>query len=80
MKIKILMKSPDAVYESVREAVVQGLQKDAEYPAAAPALREIDDRVDDLFAGPLAKWINYREYVSIEIDTEDGTARVCEQS
>lgn len=77
MVIKILLKSPDAVYEAVREAAFADLKKDD--PDLAPSMGQVTARVDELFAGPLAKWIQYREYITVEIDTEKGTAIVCEQ-
>ncbi len=77
MKIKLLLKAPDAIYESVREAVC------AETPdlpeGSDDRHRAIEEVMGNLFAGPLAKWITYREYISVEIDTEADTARVCEQ-
>lgn len=79
MKIKILLKSPDAIYESVREAVIQDLRKDDEFPASEPSMDEIEDRIDEVFRGALSKWVVFREYITVEIDTETGTARVCEQ-
>jgi len=72
-----MLKSPDAIYEGVREAAVNSLRE--EDPDTEPRSSEIEERVDDLFRDPLAKWIHYREYIDIEIDTDDGTAVVCEQ-
>ena len=80
MKIKLLLKAPDAIYESVREAICAELNEEDDTPGGAEFNRAIEQRMNELFAGPLAKWITYREYVSIEIDTEAGTASVCEAS
>ena len=82
MKIKIILKSPDAVNDSVRSAVEDQYRnehnKHDEYLDDDEWV-EINERVNALFNGPLHKWIAYREYVTIEIDTDAGTARVCEQ-
>jgi hypothetical protein len=76
MKIKIQLKSPDAVLHAVSEAVQQGMPDDLE-PFEYRCI--LEERMDNLFEGPLKKWIGYREYVTIEIDTDTGTAKVLEQ-
>jgi hypothetical protein len=57
MKLKITLKDPDGVYESIKNAV---------------------DSTDFEFIEEQCKpWIKYGEYVTIEIDTDAGTATVC---
>lgn len=74
MIVNITMKSPDAVYECIREASREnrpdGLS-DAEWETVAEERRRaIQDK--------LSKWIEYNEYVFLEFDTEAMTAKVTE--
>jgi len=59
MKIRIDLKDPDGVYESISEYV----QKN---PKASHEDVE----------GELSPWIDYGEYLSVEIDTETGETKV----
>ena len=74
MKIKITMKSPDAVYESIKEAVkgsvatIEGLE-DFE-------LEEMEESRTKSVGEKLSKWIEYGEYITVEFDTETGEAIV----
>jgi len=78
LKIKINLKSPDAIHYCVEEAAKQKLAE-----SAGMNVTDMDEEVralvDELFEGPLKKWIVYREYVTIEIDTDTGMATVLEQ-
>jgi hypothetical protein len=74
MKIRIQFKDPDRVGDAIQESVlasVQGLtylpqdEKDA----------VIDRRYESAWAAT-EEFIEWQEYVTIEIDTEAGTARV----
>ena len=76
LKIKINLKSPDAIHDAVREAAIQGMRDDLEGQEFRDVLAE---RMDFLFDGPLHKWIVYKECMTIEIDTVAGTATVLEQ-
>lgn len=76
MKITVTLKDPDGFSESVDDAVKEEL-------AAIEGLGE-EDR-DELFESrqercwsTLKKWVEYQEYVTIEFDTEAGTATVKE--
>lgn len=72
MKIKITMKDPDGVYESIEESIrediarIEGLTE-ADREALIESRREALD---------LGEWVEYGEYVTVEIDTDEGTARV----
>lgn len=76
MKIKITLKDPDGVYESIKETAersigeVEGLS-DSEIEGLA-------EKRQESLSEKCRKWIQYGEYVRIEIDTDAGTARVCE--
>lgn len=75
MKIKITLKDPDGVYESIKEAAetsvsaVDGLSKKEREELAETRAEQIKE--------DCGKWVEWGEYVTIEIDTEAGTATVC---
>lgn len=75
MKIRIHLKDPDGVYDSINAAVVTSIRQLGLSEREASAL--IDARTEEV-TDALGKWIKYGEYVSIEFDTEAGTATVCE--
>jgi len=78
MKVVITMKDPDGVYDSVRDAVKDDLRgvtsQLLDEGEAGDLIESRVDKVHDI----LSKWIEYQEYVRIEIDTETGTAKVLE--
>ncbi len=75
MKLKITLKDPDGVYDSIRDAAkdsvraVEGLDDDER--------EELLGSRHDKIAEQCKPWIDCGEYVRIEIDTEAGTATVC---
>jgi hypothetical protein len=72
MKFVITMKNPDSFEDSIRraaeESVVQNITNRKEV---------IEEEYEELkkFA---SKWVEYDEYVRIEVDTDKGTATVLE--
>lgn len=71
MKIKIYLKDPDTLYDSINEAVdetVDGLPNDE-----SEALKEIKKEKYREIAN---EWFEYGEYVMLEMDTEEKTCRV----
>lgn len=74
MKFRITMKDPDGVWESIDEEArehaksISGLSK-SERDCV------MEDRRECLWS-EIEEWIQYREYVTIEIDTEKRTATV----
>jgi len=75
MKFKITMKDPDGVYNSITDAAVasiaaiEGLSEDERETLEEGRRDEINDA-----ASP---WVKYGEYLTVEIDTDAGTATVC---
>jgi hypothetical protein len=74
MKIKITMKDPDTMYDTVQEAVTQevkamGLPEDEE-----ESLIELRTEKE---IKKMGKWFEYEEYLAVEFDTEAMTATVC---
>jgi hypothetical protein len=75
MKFRITLKDPDGVHNSLDEESadsVQSMDLDEEEKEAIKAMRR--EKMSE-FAG---KWLEYGEYVTIEFDTEAGTATVVE--
>lgn len=73
MKYRIMLKDPDGVYESVKDEVSRSIPEglgDDEYKAV------LEERMEEAW-DKLRRWIWYQEYVTIEFDTDAGTARVC---
>ena len=74
MKLRITLKDPDGVYESIRDAAKKSANEIYGLSAS-----ERDSLVDSRIASierDCAKWITDGEYVTIEIDTDAGTATV----
>lgn len=76
MKIRVTFKTPDAVDNAVEEAV-EGVLAGADMD---------DDEADGAFevlrdgaTQAVAKWVRYGECVTVEFDTEAGTATVLPQ-
>lgn len=73
MKFKVSMKCPDALYESVQDAVgmsVKGLDISAEEREELAEIRAEKVRKD------CSKWFEYGEYLVVEVDTEQMTCEV----
>ncbi len=74
MKIRLNLKDPDGVYNSVDEATkesvaeVQGVSDDEREELQKSRREEIEESI--------RKWVRYSEYLSVEIDTDAQTARV----
>lgn len=73
MKFRVTMKDPDGAGDSIQEAAekaVVALNLDAEEAEAV-----LEKRVEKLRAF-VRPWMEYGEYITIEFDTEAGTASV----
>lgn len=64
MKFKVTLKDPDTLYDAITEAL-EGEFKDLP-DDEAEAAREVRREKVDLVA---AKWFEYGEYLTVEIDT-----------
>lgn len=73
MKFKIVMKDPDGVFESVRDAAwdsIESLGLEADEKSLVAEQRQ--ERLDEM----LEPWFEYSEVVWLEVDTDAGTIRV----
>lgn len=76
MKFRITMKDPDGIYECTEDAIkrevmaIPGLsakEREAVFQTRRKAVNEA-----------LSRWFEYGDYVTVEIDTDAGTATVVE--
>ena len=72
MKIRVTMKSPDALSDAIGDAVermryIAGNSNDEDFDSR--------DARDELY-DECSKWFTYGEYLTVEIDTETGEAVV----
>ena len=72
MKVKLFLKDPDGVYDSVNDAVQETLPDGLSEDEAEDLLKS---RTEDTHE-KLKKWVEWKEYVTVEIDTDTGDARV----
>ena len=74
MKIVVTLKDPDGFYDCVEDAVRQAVNA---IEALDPDEREgvLESRLESAW-DKLEKFVEYKEYVRIEFDTDAGTATV----
>jgi len=79
MKFTVSLKDPDGFYECVADAVDNKLQVRmgvSKAQLATGGLRELrQEALKDVW-DKLSKFVEYKEYVLLEFDTDAGTARV----
>lgn len=74
MKFKVTMKDPDTLHDAIDEAVREDIGK---IPGLTGEDREaLFENRREAVAKNAAKWFRYGEYLSVEIDTDTGTATV----
>lgn len=72
MKVTITFKDPDGVHECVREDVMESIPSGLTDTEAGDLLETRTEAAHNA----LKQWIQWKEYITIEFDTEAGTARV----
>ena len=75
MKFNVTFKTPDAVYETVKDISEQEACEVVDIDENCDKQSEIRTELED-FA---SKWVKFGEIVTIEFDTEKGTAIVVPQ-
>lgn len=73
MKIVVHMKDPDTMLDAVKDAVRLSVSPLGLKPSEAAALEEVREEIQ---RKKMRKWFKYSEYLSVEFDTDAGTARV----
>ena len=75
MKFRITMKDPDGPYDGINDAAkemvdaIKGIE-----PDERESIQEARYNTLSNFAG---QWLEYGEYITVEFDTDAGTATVC---
>lgn len=73
--IRLTFKDPDGVYESVRQFVIDNLPKDLD--------EDEKDSIQDMriskVQDKLSKWVEYGEYLTVEINLDTGEAKVIQK-
>lgn len=83
MKIKVIMKTPDALGDAIWNAVMEKIcdPENIEDADLAELEEENSSEVSDLSEECrkiCEKWFEFGEYLTVEIDTDEKTATVCE--
>jgi len=75
MKFKITLKDPDGFYDAITDAIEDSLPETGINEDERELLTESRrDETNDA----ISKWVQYNEYITVEIDTDSMTATVCE--
>jgi len=77
VKIKVTLKDPDTMRDAVRDSVTKDVKALGLSDRESKLL--IDDRTETESAEISDRWMEYGEYLSVEFDTEAGTATVIER-
>jgi len=77
MKFTITVKNPDSIEDSIDNAVEDMIQSKLE-DADFPNVETMREEAKEMLWASCKKWVEYQEYIRIEIDTENGTATVLE--
>lgn len=76
MKIRVTLKEPDSFHDAIKFAVKKEIE-----PLLSGDKHEdkylADEKTEEV-KNFLSKWVQYSEYITVEFDTELGTATVCE--
>lgn len=75
MKFVITMKNPDSFEDSIRRAAEESVE---ELELDINEKRELEDEKYEELKNIASRWVEYDEYIRIEIDTDKGTATVLE--
>ena len=74
MKFQVTMKDPDGPYECIQDSAKASI---AEIEGLSPDEREsLEEKRAEALTRVAGKWLKYGEYVTVEFDTEAGTATV----
>jgi hypothetical protein len=74
MKFKVQMKDPDTLYDAMRDAIGEDVR---EIPGLSDQEREaVQEKRQEAVSELCAKWFEYGEYLTVEIDTEAQTCVV----
>lgn len=75
MKIRLHLKDPDGISDSIEEAVKDSLEG-VSLSLSSEELEAVAEVRNEEFNEAIKKWVDFSEYVTIEIDTVTGEAEV----
>ena len=81
MKVRLYLKDPDGVHDSIQDAVMDEVRK--QHPNFSDL--DLDDQDDlkenmeDRIKSALDPYIEYMEYIDLTIDTETGEAKLAKK-
>jgi len=78
MIITVQMKDPDSLHEAIEEALYQELAEINNLGLDEYAHNAIFESRREKANAVAAKWFEYKEYLTVQIDTEAGTCTVLE--
>lgn len=73
--IRLELKDPDGVYESIRNHVTKSL-KDTE-GLTEEEVNSLTEERHEMLSEILQEWVTYGEYVTVEINLETKETKVC---
>lgn len=77
MRFKVTMKDPDSLQDAIAEAVRAEVKA---IPGLSTEEREaVEEKRKEEASKVVGRWFEYSEYLTVQIDTEAGTAVVCER-
>lgn len=74
MKFQVQMKDPDTLHDAIADAVDADVRKTA--GLSEDEIEVVKNERSDKVRAQCAKWFEYGEYLSVEIDTDAGTCTV----
>lgn len=77
MKFRVTMKDPDTLHTALREAIEREVAKLELDPDEAETLQ---DKRMEKYCEICSRWFRYSEYLTVEIDTSEGTCFVVEDA
>ena len=78
MKLRITFKDPDGVYESIGEALRESIERLVSLGLSNRAIEAAESKERESANAALKRWIEHGEYLTVEFDTDAGTATVIE--
>lgn len=78
MKFQITFKDPDGVHDSITEVISDQLSHFQYLNNKLPNQDEVEQNWREQINESISKWVDYGEYITVEFDTDAGTATVVE--
>jgi len=76
MKIRLTLKDPDGVWDGIQHAARNHVEDVSCSDPNSEICKEMIESTREVMEDAISPWIEFGEYVTIEIDTTTNTARV----